>query len=240
MDKNYILREIQRTAAANGGVPLGRHRFSAQTGIKYTDWSGKYWARWSDALREAGLAPNKFRSPFDEEFLLQKFALLAREYHRFPVMLEMDMKRRQDRSFPNSKAFRRLGSKHEIAAKLLAFCLNRTGYEDVAEICRAVIAGAPAAAERIEQQGKPRFGEVYLLKSGRYYKVGRTNVASRRGRALAIQLPERSALLHVIKTDDPDGIESYWHRRFGEKRKNGEWFNLNAADVDAFRRRKFM
>lgn len=61
MDKERIIREIQRTTAANGGSPLGTARFEAATGIKLADWFGVYWARWSDAVREAGFEPNQDR-----------------------------------------------------------------------------------------------------------------------------------------------------------------------------------
>lgn len=54
MEKQHILNEIRRTAKANGGDPLGRERFLTDTGIKQSDWYGKYWIRWGDAVREAG------------------------------------------------------------------------------------------------------------------------------------------------------------------------------------------
>jgi hypothetical protein len=52
--KLYILQEIKRTTQANGGTPLRKLQFESETGIKRYDWFGVYWARWSDAVREAG------------------------------------------------------------------------------------------------------------------------------------------------------------------------------------------
>ncbi len=83
-------------------------------------------------------------------------------------------------------------------------------------------------------------GYVYLIKTGKYYKIGRTNAVGRRERELAIHLPEATKLIHSIKTDDPTGIEAYWHSRFHALRKRGEWFELTAKDIAAFKRRKFM
>lgn len=59
MNKHHILDEIRRTAATNGDRPLGRDRFERETGIKMSEWEGRYWARWNDAVREAGLSPNE-------------------------------------------------------------------------------------------------------------------------------------------------------------------------------------
>ena len=102
-------------------------------------------------------------------------------------------------------------------------------------------AGFQEAAAAVDTSAaEEAIGFVYLLKANRYFKIGRSSSFERRSRELAIQLPERAETVHVIRTDDPIGIELYWHRRFESKRKNGEWFELSAKDVKAFKRRKFM
>jgi hypothetical protein len=99
--KEQILEEIKRTARENGGTPLGKQRFSRETGIKQTDWEGKLWARWGDALREAGFAANELPTAYDEGMLIEKFVLLTRELGRLPVHTELRMKARDEKDFPS-------------------------------------------------------------------------------------------------------------------------------------------
>jgi hypothetical protein len=239
MKKEYILEEIRRTAKQNGGAPLGVRMFLRETGIKEADWKGKHWVRWGDAVREAGFAPNKLTVAYEESALIEKFIAVMREVGRFPVVAELRMKGRSDASIPNDKTFARFGNKQQFAAKILDYCRERPGHDDVMVLCAAVV-GPQRAQVGDEKETGENIGFVYLIKAGRFYKIGRSNSVGRREYELGIQLPEKAATVHAIRTDDPVGIEGYWHRRFETKRKNGEWFELNANDVAVFKRRKFM
>jgi hypothetical protein len=239
--KSHIITEIKRTARMNGGNPLGRDRFQAETGIKTSDWTGKYWARWSDALVEAGYEPNALVGPRDEDDLLESLALFTRELGHFPVDNEIKLKARTEPGFPWHNTFARFGNKQALVRRLREYCFIQ-GYQDVVALCDIKIKLPIDSAENAEaiNESELDIGHVYLMKSGRYYKIGRSNAIGRRERELAIQLPEKSKVVHSIKTDDPAGIERYWHERFKEKRKNGEWFDLISVDVASFKRRKFM
>jgi hypothetical protein len=85
MNKEHIIGEIRRTAKANGGVPLGFRRFETETGIGHYEWFGRFWSRWSDAVREAGLAPNRLIESYSDALLLEKLVLLTRRLERVPV-----------------------------------------------------------------------------------------------------------------------------------------------------------
>lgn len=239
MTKTHVLQEIKRTAAANGGVPLGWRRFETETGIKEYEWLGKIWARWSDALREAGFTPDQFQEAYGKTELLEKYARLAQELGRLPTANDLRLKGSLDANYPSGKVFERLGLKAEIVQQILEYCRSREGYENVINLCEGYVPPNRSKLEEPKQQ-QGEDGFVYLMKSSRFYKIGRTNAVGRREYELAIQLPERVATIHVIETDDPSGIEAYWHKRFSAKRRNGEWFELDASDVKAFKRRKFM
>lgn len=241
--RRRILRAIKRTAEANGGIPLGAGRFEAETGIKQSEWRGRWWARWSDALTEAGYEPNQPKQAFGDEDLLQSMIALVRRLGRLPTWAEWSMEHRRDPAFPSVSAFRRagIGTSSGLAAKLAEYCQERDGLDDVLRAVaasRSVPGDSPRSVLGDSPTSVARDGSVYLIHSGRHYKIGRAYAVGRRARDIALQLPERAVTVHVIETDDPVGIEAYWHRRFESKRKGGEWFELDAADVRAFKRRK--
>jgi hypothetical protein len=230
MNKGHILQEIHRTAAANGGKPLGWRRFAAATGIREADWLGKFWARWGDALQEAGFARNRLQAAYSRDDLLEKYALFAEELGRLPTANDLRMKDRVEPGFPNQKVFERLGTKLDLVRLVREHCEGTGSHPTVIGLCDGYV---PSGSSRISRQGAQTGepGYVYLIKSGRFFKVGRSNSAGRREYEVALQLPEKANTVHVIKTDDPVGIEAYWHNRFADRRKNGEWFALASVDV---------
>lgn len=158
--------------------------------------------------------------------------MLTRRLGKFPTSREIEVARRADPKLPTPRAFRRLGGKAELVRSVLAFCSGRPEFDDITAHCHATVGVEDSDA--IEDSHK--VGEVYLYKVGRYYKIGKTKDTVRRGAEIRLQLPEKPLLVHLIKTDDPSGVELYWHRRFGAKRVNGEWFGLDQSDVRAFKR----
>lgn len=241
--KAHIISEIKRTAKDNNGSPLGKARFERETGIRTSDWEGKYWARWGDALRDAGFEPNVLQGPRDEKDLLDSLASLTRQLGHFPVRNEMKLWCRGNPGFPSHNTFRRFGKKKDQLERLIAHSKEQ-GYTDVVEICKMELSQVTEKQPKADSfdvgRTEQAVGYVYLLKSGKYYKIGRTVDLGRREYELGIQLPERPVRIHSIKTDDPVGIERYWHERFKDRRRNGEWFTLTKEDVRAFKRRKFM
>jgi hypothetical protein len=112
-----------------------------------------------------------------------------------------------------------------LVSRLASFSESHDGLDDVRAICLATTVVATKADEPDEEAERRvrdlvPTGVVYLMKSGRYYKIGRSNSAGRRAYELAILLPEPLKLVHAIETDDPPGIERYWHERFADRRAN--------------------
>lgn len=242
MDKKEdILSEIKRTAEENDGKPLGTGKFEKETGIKPWNWRGKYWCSWREATAEAGYHnSNKMQDAYDEDFLLEKLVKLIQELSHFPSITECRFKRHQDKSFPSRSPFYRLGSKGDLIQAVLKYCESHDVDPYVIDICKEAAVKAKPRQRKVAETEEIEFGFVYLMKSGKYFKIGQSNCAERREFELRILLPEKLNLIHKIKTDDPRGIERYWHSRFKDRRQRGEWFDLSASDVKAFKNRKTM
>ncbi len=240
VSKAHIIAEIQRTSRENDGVAPGKKRFQSLTGIAESDWYGRYWTRWSEALQEAGLQANQLQKSLPDELVLESLANLTQRLGRFPVAGEIRLEARNDPDFPSHNVFRRFGGKADLAQALLRHSEGRDDLPGVADAARQVASARRQSMEASDSEAVDSLGFVYLIRSGRFFKIGRTNAVGRREYELAIQLPEKVVLVHQIKTDDPVGIERYWHSRFGTRRRNGEWFELSGADVSAFKRRRFM
>jgi hypothetical protein len=238
MDKERIIAEIKRTTAENGDVPPGVARFATITGIKRGVWRGKYWRSWSEALIEAGFAPNVADEARTQKQLVLAMIKLVQQHQRFPTHVDLRWERRFDDTFPSHRTFERLGDRPTRIALVRAYAMEHPEYRDVLDLL-------PASDDDkdVDETGSDTAsvdGAVYMLKLGKHFKIGKSFRVPQRHREISLELPEKPDVVHVITTDDPTGIEAYWHKRFEARHTNGEWFALTREDIRAFKRRKFM
>jgi hypothetical protein len=241
MTRDHVLAEIRRTTSSNSGIPLGYQGFASATGIARHQWHGKFWSKWSDAVKEAGFTPNLFKAAVPEGQLLEYLANLTRELGRYPIDADFKIKSHETENFPSPTTFRRLGLKTAAISKLQIFSAAH-GYSDILQIIEPLLANIASSVSATETTylDKVVVGYVYVVRHGtrREFKIGRTSNLLRREGEIGVELPLKVSPIHVIETDDPAGVEAYWHRRFSKKRLNGEWFTLSAEDVRAFKRWK--
>lgn len=233
--RDRIIGEIQRLARESGGQPPGFRFFQQKTGIGVAAWRGVYWARWGDAVKDAGLTPNTAPLKYDEEFLLSSIADVCRHFGRIPSVMDFRIYGRNHPELPNHKSiYRHFHSTENMLRHLAEWTRQNGSYADVAAMLAGRFDDDPQASKSAVD------GFVYLIEWGVNYKIGRGNQLERRVKQVRTGLPDSGKLVHAIRTDDPPGIEAYWHRRFADKRaENGEWFKLSKYDVAAFKRRKF-
>lgn len=232
--REKILQEIRRLAAQNVGKAPGRKEFERETGIREHEWSGKYWARWSDAVIEAGFAPNEAPERIKEDFCLQKLASAVRYHSRIPTNDELKLYRRNtDSSFPSIPMLvERLGPKEKRLEQLAEYIKSHPEFNDI-----LTVIGDRSITHEDEKQSPSIEGYVYLIKSGNKYKIGRTGNLKRR--LSQINLPDGEDVVHSITTDDPVRLEAYWHDRFSDRRvPKTEFFKLTPSDVKIFKRCK--
>ncbi len=256
MDKSHIFAGIRRIAEENDGTPPGSRQFYSVTNIRESDWQNKSWNSWNnwgDVLEEAGFPRLVANSKFDPPRILKQLALLTRKLERFPVTLDMRREKRHNADFPNDKVISgTFGGREKVLPALIQFCTNQEEFTDLLPILtNTTLTVGFRKAPTIDQDVSGEvtnadngFGYVYLLKTGKHYKLGFTRAPYHRFSTLIKQSATGGDPIHHFETDDPRGIEAYWQERFKEKKvealnkTSGESYNLSAQDIAAFKRRK--
>ena len=246
ISREEILAEIRKFVAANNGAIPGERTFLAATRIKQSAWKGKHWARWTDAVREAGYDPNALTQKIPDQDILEQLAGFITKLGYFPVRDEINMHARAAPGFPVWQTIqKRYGGMPQAAAALLEFS-RKTANTALAKLCEARLE-REALKPKHDANGKRRSAVkaafVYLKYSPslRLYKIGKANDADRRGAGISLLLPEDLVPKHEIRTDCPYILEKYWENRFRAKKKQGEWYDLTSGDISSFKkRREFM
>jgi hypothetical protein len=233
MTKEEIIVRLQELASHRGGH-ISFDAFLEETGLKHHWLRGQdWWSAWNNLLAEAGLTTRPFAKPATPlPEVVHAVAVLAERLDRWPKDDDIKREKKRNHAFPSLKVVARFRRTGELARGMAAYGGR------MSELAKDhLVAGPNTAEEPIDEKVK---GYVYLLRSGRRYKIGKSTDPSRRYREVRLELPDETHQVHTIATDDPAGIERYWHARFAEKRvRNTEFFQLDGADVRAFKRRKY-
>ena len=246
--REEIISEIRRFAAANHGRVPGATAFASATRIKESAWRGRYWARWTDAVREAGLEPSEWNQKIPEDDIVRQLADYIASIDHFPTRDEINVHARKVAGFPVAVTIkRRFGGMPQLAAALLEIARSE-GNERLAVLCderlnRVRVDESKPTADTKEATHPAHFGFVYLKYSPslRLYKIGKANDPNKRGVGISLLLPHDLVPKHEIRTDCPFLLEKYWEQRFRAKKTQGEWYDLTTADVQTFRgRREFI
>ena len=239
MTKDAILQRIRELAAERGGH-VGFTAFLSETGIK-DKWLRRqeWWTGWNDLLSEIGLETRKFGIPrTPESRIAEAVAVVIEREGRWPTDDDLGRERRRDRSFPSLRVISRLRKSGALAKLIVALGETPGQFSKASMIAKKYL---PTEMNTVDAGPNERVtGYVYMLRSGRSYKIGKSSDPSRRYREVRLELPDETHQVHTIQTDDPTGIEAYWQRRFAAKRiRNTEFFTLDTNDVQAFKRRKY-
>jgi hypothetical protein len=92
---------------------------------------------------------------------------------------------------------------------------------------------------RVEKEARAKLpdpGYVYVLKSqSGAYKIGRSKNPEDRVRTFGVKLPFQIEFELLIRSEYHRKLERDLHKRFADKRLEGEWFQLSPEDIEALR-----
>jgi hypothetical protein len=159
--KEFILSKIRELSYDSTGKSIGLKKFCKASGISRAQVCGKYWAKWSDAVSEAGLKPNQMPQPLSTDTLCLKMAELITELGKFPSRDEINHKAFTDKTFPFPAGYRTAyGNRFVIAKAVLDYCSSHGGFIAATEICNAIY---QSGIEEDEAYAKKYAGVKYFI-----------------------------------------------------------------------------
>ena len=85
------------------------------------------------------------------------------------------------------------------------------------------------------EEERKRIGHIYIIHSlddaSRFYKIGMTEGNKQRPRQVMSSLPFACELWAYFKVGCVHSVERFLHARFAQKRRKGEWFELDEDDL---------
>ena len=237
MTKEKIIIEYKKIKKELG------HKPSSTEFYKYSNVSKRMLGKafgscaYSKLTEACGDIPNPFSSRKSNlTEILQQYGELIRKLEKLPAIVEWENENLKP-SVPGIEVSHNL-KWSEIPQKFYEFAKNDDKWKD---IINKFFSNTSFKNDDINtNSANQSHGHVYLLKHDNAYKIGKSFDVTRRYKEIKVQMPHDTEEIHVIETDDPSGIEAYWHNRFKDKKLKGEWFNLSREDIKAFKKRKFM
>jgi hypothetical protein len=160
--RERVIAEIRRLAEQNGVGP-GIRAFELETGILRREWMGRIWARWGDALADAGCEPNALTSRRDSEEVLRFVAECCLAIGRWPGTQDFRLYARNSPGFPASNTIDNHYPKRSILANALRTWVRRPENVSFASLETILPEAKPVAVETSRNE---KYGHVYLLRAG--------------------------------------------------------------------------
>lgn len=113
-----IIALIARYVDEHDGEVPGRHRFEAWSGVKRSEWIGRHWTAWGEALRAAGFEANSLQGAIPDDDVLRELALLTQRLGKFPTDAERRIEKRTNPAFPSHSRIQALGRTAEQMRRL--------------------------------------------------------------------------------------------------------------------------
>ena len=126
--------------------------------------------------------------------------------------------------------------RHIDMHKVRALLQNQFLKPHLKNALRVTLQNEEYRASRANDVRKPSPGYVYLFRDKEgLYKIGRSKNPQQRAKDIS-QPNFPIDVICILKTNDAAMLECNMHELFAEKRVEGEWFELDEADVNYFRR----